>query len=518
MKPKLILLALCLLLVTVSACNAPPTGGTVNYALVGEPELLNPLLPSNDAALTVEDCIFQGLLSYDENLQLRGQLAQSWETSSDNLELTFYLRDDVIWHDGTPFTAGDVEFTFATLVADEKLAGDFSLLEDIEVLDEHTIKFTVSEVQGSFLANFTQGIVPRHIFDPEIAQEDLSDNAASWQPVGTGPFVFGAWVDNQYLTLERNEDYYGASPYLDGLCFKFYPDMTSALSALETGEVDFLEDVPPELAEELEPLAETHSFHIYNDEGYQALIFNFRTDAPWQDSQVRSAMAYALDRDKIVEEVLDGYGVVMDSPQPPTSWIHSEDVSHYGYDPALARLLLNRAGWLQDSDGWRYKDGERLTCQLTLREDSDFHITVAQQVLTFWQDVGIEVELNELDLPNLLGQHVYPGNFDLVLMGFSIGPDPDVYDFFHTTAVKKGMNPGKYSNDEVDRLLVKGRNTMDIETRRQTYSELQIILSEDLPYIFLFSKGFTAVVSNDVDGITMSPQGPVQPEKWYMAK
>src|SRR5690554_5596922 len=208
LKKIITILALLSLLSIGVSCSSkePPVAGSLNLALVGNPSMLNPILGTDSASARIEEYIYQGLICYDEDLELVGQLALDWDISPDNLEWTFSLRQDVTWHDGRPFTARDVEFTLATIAFNDDYTGtraaDFERLEKIEVVDDYTIKFTLSEPWGPFLASLRQGILPRHIFDPSFAVgadkvpiADMAKHPRNWKPVRTGPYVFSSWVD-----------------------------------------------------------------------------------------------------------------------------------------------------------------------------------------------------------------------------------------------------------------------------------------------------------------------------------
>jgi peptide/nickel transport system substrate-binding protein len=451
-----------------------------------------------------------------------GQLAKSWQVSPDQLEWTFLLRDDVYWHDGQPFTADDVKFTFETIAFNENCPGpkfaDFPLLIGIDLLGEHSIKFTLAAPFAPFLGSLTQGIVPRHIFDPTIAKGPdkvsiaaMEKHPRNWKPIGTGPYILAHWVDNEYITLERNGNYYdGLYPYIETINLKFFPDLISALDALQAGEVDLLGDIPEDALQELETsLGASHNFYFSQELGYHFLCFNFRPQAfgpdrvnPWLDIRVRQAVAHALNRENFLDEQLYGRGVLMNSPVPPTSW---------AFAPALANQLLDGAGWVRAPGGWRHKGGQKLSFQLTTRGDNDFHLAIAAMVQAELGEIGIEVELNTVPWNEMLGNHVLSGDFEMMLMGLSLTPDPDAFKVFHTT---EGLNFGAYSNEELDSLLIQGRETADIQARKEIYGDMQAILAADLPYIFLFSREMTAAAAGHIRGITVSALGLCWPERW----
>jgi peptide/nickel transport system substrate-binding protein len=536
-KKIIAILAVFSLLSLGASCSSqePAVGGTLNWALVGIPGMLNPVLSTDPASARIVEHIYQGLVCYDENLQLVGQLALDWEVSPDNLEWTFYLRRDVTWHDGKPFTARDVEFTMDTIAFNGDYPGnraaEFERLKGIEVVDDYTIRFMLSEPWGPFLANMRQGILPRHIFDPNLAVgadrvaiADMAKHPRNWQPVGTGPYVFASWVDNQYITLECNPGYYGSGPYIQTLCFRFYPDSAAAIAALEAGEVDLVTDIPPQHAQRLEEkLGESHRFYGTQELGYEVLCFNFRPNAfgrgkdnPWLDRRVRQAVAHALNREQYIQDVLEGKGIIMNSPILPDSWFYPEIASEYAYDPDAAAALLSEAGWRLGADGCRYKDNQRFTFALTLREDNALEMAMAEMIRRDLETVGLEMELNAVSWNRMLVNHMYAGEFHLLLTGLRLSADPDVFDLFHSTAVQEGLNFGAFYNTDLDIALKLGRQAGNPEARREFYAQALDILTRELPYVFLFSRELTVAVADNVKGFGVSPLGPCRVEAWYI--
>lgn len=514
-----------------TGCETKEPSGCLERALLGEPGMLNPLLVSEDCPVSAY--IFQGLVCYDEHLQLVGQLAESWEVSPDNREWTFFLRPDVRWHDGEPFTARDVEFTFAVKVFDKSFFGpkdkDLAQIEAIEVLDDYSIKFILAPEHDFSMGKMCLGILPRHLYDPQIALGrdkvligHMAEHPRNWQPVGTGPYRFADRQD-QCITLERNDYYYdGDCPFIRTVKFNFYPDFDTALSALAAGQVDLLEDISPAQMETVPDLTQTHEYYTCQEMGCQVLAFNFRPQAfgpgrenPWQDRRVRQAVAWAIDRERIIAELLGGRGVQMDSTVPPESWAYSSDLVAYAQDLARAGQLLDQAGWPEKLDGWRYSGGKRLSFQLTLREDNPFHGEIAAMVKEDLAQVGIEVKLNPRAWRELLLDCMDAGDFEMALMGLSLDPDPNATIYFRSDSISRGMNFGAYTSPAMDAILQLDGGPGSAETNLRVYAEMQKLMSHDLPFVFLFSPARTAIASKSLKGIVPSPLGLCWPERWY---
>ncbi len=523
MRKALSLLVAAGLVLSAGGCSSPREGGQLNVAVVGNPGCLNPVLAADSAAEAISGYIYQGLVTFNDKMEAVGQLARDWEVSADNLQWTFHLRRDVTWHDGQPFTAADVEFTYTTLAFAPDFPGPraagLDMLERVEAVDEYTVRFTLSAPWGGLLGLVAQGVLPKHVF-AGASGEDLAGHPANWQPVGTGPFVFAEWADNRYVTLTRNENYYGGKPYLDALNFKFYPDAEGAVAALERGEVDVVTAVSHTHATRLqEKVGETHAFYAVQDMGYECLCFNVRPGAfgsdktnPWLDHRVRKAVAFALDRERYVQELLDGWGVLMNSPFPPASWAYSaQDVTVYNYNPQTAASLLNEAGWRPGSDGLRRKWGQILAFTLTVRSDNPLEKALAELVQENLARLGIRVDLQPVTLSDMLLNHIYTGKFHMLLMGLSVGADPDIFDAFHS----EGLNLSGYNNPQLDRALLLARQAGQRGTRQELYGDVQGVLTRDLPYVFLFSRQLVTVAPKDLGGFEVTPLGLSHPERWH---
>lgn len=526
--PKKMIIALVLTLFTAfqaGGCDSIEPGGCLDQALLQEPSMLNPLLLKEDCAVT--DYIFQGLVGFDEHLQLVGQLAESWEVSPDNREWTFVLRKDVSWHDGQPFTAADVEFTYALHVFDENFPGprdkDLAAIEAIEVIDDYRIRFLLAPGHELSMAKMALKILPRHLYDPQVAlgrdrvpTGEMASHPRNWRPVGTGPFCFAQW-QNQCIILQRNEQYYdGDGPYIETIKFNFYPDLDTALSDLAAGRVDLLEDITPaQMAAAPDP-SHTHNYFTYQEMGCQVLAFNFHGDAvPWQDLRVRQAIAFALDRERMILELLGGRGVPVEGIIPSQSWACAQDITGYSRDLAQAGKLLDEAGWLPDQEGWRYQAGKRLALKLTFREDHPIYWRLAALIQEDLARVGIEANLDPRPWNDLLLNCVQGGNFELLLLGLSVDPDPSVA-LYSSKSISRGMNLGGYTSSDLESLLSVDVMAEDFASRQLAYGAMQKLMSRDLPYIFLFSPLRTAIADKDLMGIVVSPLGLQCQERWHL--
>lgn len=540
-RSLIVLMTLALVASLAVGCRpaGPEIGGVLVRSLTANPSLFNPILTTDTASTAVTGYLFQGMLRYDENMQRVGELAYDWEFSDDGLEWTFFLEEDVTWHDGEPFTSADVEFTIGTMAFNPDYPGVrasmFERVEEIRVVDDYTITFVLSDVYAPFMNNIGFDIIPKHIFDPEVSgvpMAELMTHPGNLDPIGTGPYVYGEWREGEYIDVLRNPDFWRSpEPYIETVMWRFIEDMSTAVAALEAGEIDMLAGIPDdELDRVLDGLADTHNFYEYQELSYDYFGFNFYDEPfvdhfgedpgnPFHDLRVRQALTHALDRQGFIDDILQGRGTVMHSSIPPNSWAYSENVTQYAYDPEAAADLLDEAGWiLRDGDTVRtWEDDADLELSFTLhvqqgnpRRDQ---ITILAQ--EYWAEVGIDIDIIVVEWATLVNNHLLAKNFQLIIVGWLLSADPDATSIFRTG---ESFNVGGYSNPEVDRLLDLGVQVLDLDERAAVYGELAEELSTDLPYIFLLTRDLTTAVDKKVMDITVGALGLWWFERWYISE
>ncbi|MBW3658502.1 MAG: ABC transporter substrate-binding protein [Actinobacteria bacterium] len=468
-------------------------GGTLTVAISSDPGSLNPAITTSGAVHTAAETFFNGLVGLDADGAPVPELAESWEIADDGRTYTFTLRDDVTWHDGEPFTADDVVFTFEDALLElhaRTKASMGSALESVEATDDHTVVFRFAEPYAPLLQqlNVTEApILPRHVYGDGTALEEHPANAA---PVGTGPFVFESYTEGSEIRATANPDYFKEGPFLDGLVMRVIPDEGTQLLALESGEVDFLWGVPgPDLAR----LQDDPDFVLEstpsNPGGSNCIMtIGFNLERPiTADPAVRRAVGHALDRDRFVEQVLFGQGQVAQAPiSSGIPWAHAADTELPAHDVEEARRLLDEAGWVEGDDGIRAKDGGPLAIDFVhFPTFAKYGELVREQL----GEVGFDVELVALE-PPVFGPTVFgEDDFDTNVISYCNGPDPEVgvrrmYDSALIGDVPF-TNAAQYRNPEVDRLLEEASQTVDPEDRSPIYAELQRIVAAELPYLWL---------------------------------
>lgn len=472
------------------------------------PSTFNILTAADQYAYQDIALVFASLTRLDENLKPVPELAQSWDVSDDGRVYTFHLNPKAMWHDGKPVTAADVEYTF-TMVANPDIpassyssfasiagfaevnAGKAEKVSGIKVVDDHTVQFTLTGPDVTFLSKVaksdfrTSGIMPSHLLS-SVPTADFAKNAFWDKPVGSGPFKFVQYKPGQYLELEAFPDYVLGKPGIDKL-FMRIGTQSVLLAQLQRGEVDLAQVSAPDFATAKASagltVVETPSIT------FQAIYPN-DTKPYLKDKRVRQALYHALDRQGMVTSLLQGHGEVVVTPIAAPPWAVNMDVPTFAFDKAKAKAMLIEAGW----------DFNR---ELNIRLGSgnavrDAEAPVIQQALA---DIGVRAKVNSTDFPTML-KDMQSGNFDLALVGHMSGDDPDYTSIWaaSTSAPPKGNNFMRYSNSRVDELLAEGRATTDQAARKKIYDEYQQIIVDDVCMIWLYR-------ANDIFGVSKKVSG-----------
>ena len=475
--------------------TGPKKGGTVYLALYQPPNTFVEYFSLGNQAIAPTQLIYQSLYRFEEDGTLIPDLADSHDLNSEGTEFTFYLAEDAKWHDGEPVTANDVAFTFKTLLhpdftgshtSDVKhLVGATAYnegaaddVEGIEIVDEHTLKLTISEPYVPFLERIAMlSILPEHLLgDADVATLADTDFAIG-DPVGSGPFKFVQYRTGEYIELERNAEYVRGEPYLDKVIIKIVSEEV-AIAQLETGELDanitwYAAGVSPDYVDYLKDLD-----HIAMDQfaapSFVWVVPNM-DKAPFNDVNFRRALDHAIDRDGFVDAVFGGFGEPAKSPVQPNSPYYADDIPVPAYDVELA------AQYLAETD----YNGETITL---LTSDSDERKRMAQLLEQWWEAIGVDVEIVISDFPTLLNG-VTAGDFDIACMGWSVSAvDPD-YTLTHTlhsvNAAPAGWNFGRYQSDTMDELLDAARYAVDQDERAQLYHDVQAEVVDQVPYFYM---------------------------------
>ncbi len=502
--------------------GGPAYGDALIEGAIGEPSVLIPMLAGDSASHNVAGLIFNGLVKYDTDLSVIGDLAESWEISKDGLVIIFHLRKGVRWADGVEFTANDVKFGFDTII-DEKTPTaykeDFLQVKKAEVIDKYTFRAVYEKPFAPALTSWSFLVVlPKHLLEgKDITKLDFKRN-----PIGLGPYKLSKWVSGQELILNSYKDYFDGKPYIDRYVYRVIPDAATMFLELQAGGVDMMGLTPIQYTKQTETGFFKDNFQKFRYPAFVYTYMGFNLKHPWfKDKRVRQAMAYAIDKSEIVDVVLFGLGSPATGPYVPNTWPYNPDVKKYEYNPEKARELLKEAGWEdRDRDGLLDKDGKPF--KFTIRTNMGNALRKNTATIIQWRlaKIGIKVEIEALEWSTFVNEFIDKRRFEAVILGWSIGLDPDQYDIWHSSKTKeKEFNFVTYNNPGVDDLLEKGRRTFDIEKRKKAYYRIQEILAEEVPYIFLYVPDATPIVHARVKGIKPSPIGiSYNLPKWYVPK
>ncbi|MEO6445833.1 MAG: ABC transporter substrate-binding protein [Gemmatimonadaceae bacterium] len=485
---------------TQRGSQSPVTaGGVLRIALINDP-IFNPVIAPDLGSVMLNKVLFPGLVRPDEQLRPVPDLAESWEASDDGLSYTFKLRPGVVWHDGVPFSAHDVKFTFDQIIdldSGSRLRSDFAAVDGTDVLDSLTVRFRLKAPFAPFLTllGYNAGILPAHLLRGAPLTQSVDFNRR--HPVGTGPFMFEEIVPGASVTLVRNPRYYGSTPLLDRIVFKVVPDINAQVAQLRAGELDFITVEPATLAS----VQDVMGVKVLQVPVVQHYYVAFNASRPlFASPVVRRALGMAVDRDAIIKGVLRGYADMPRGTIPVALGDYFDDsIPPVPYAPDSARVLLASAGWTRAPDGkLRNKAGKPFAFSLLVDKGNPTREQTALAVQQDLRKIGIDVTLRTMEFAALVRDHVLPGTFDAHLIWWTTPPDPDQYAFYHTG---QDNNNVRWSNAAADSLLALGRRTMDPVQRKEIYRAFQRIEMIDPPVLVLFYPREIQAVSDRLQGL-----------------
>jgi len=494
----------------------PGRGGTYVEGIVGFSQYLNPLLSGyNEVDRDICALMFSGLTRLNERGEVEADLARGWEVTLDGLTYTFHLRSNAYWHDGTPVTSDDVVFTMG-LLQDPDFPGPPDLGSQIwqtvtvEQVDRRTVRFTLSSPYALFLDYTTVGILPAHLLRG-VQAADLPAVQFNLNPVGSGPFQLEEIeVEGEIVTamvLKQFPRYYSTRPYLDRIQFRFYSSYQQVLNAYEAGEVRGIARITiPDL-----PRARAFpSLNIFSAQiaEYGLVFLNLgRSDLPFfQEQEVRQALLYALDRQKIIDDVLEGQALVAHSPLIPGTWAYKNDVPRYEQNLDAANELLNQAGWFRPvlERDVRRKSGQRLAFTLLTSSEPE-RMGVAQMLVEQWSAIGVTVTV-ETASPLEVREALEKRDFEAVLVHLALPGDPDPYPFWHEMQIENGQNYAGFTHRRISEVIEQARVIVNRERRQDLYDEFQELYAQEVPALLLY----VPVYSYGIDERIHDPQiGPL---------
>lgn len=465
-------------------------GGTLIWGSFADPIYLNPAVYTDSASADVNMLIYNGLVTYNDKLELVGNLAESWSWSANGLELTFNLKKGVKFHDGVEFTSADVKFFIETMrnpkVASVR-AKDYERVKTIETPDKYTVKFILSEKDAALITRFTLGVIPKHIWE-KVDPAKIRESEYNRKPIGTGPFKFKEWTSAERVVVEANKDYFEGRPYLDSIIYKIVPSQSVLMVQLQTGEID-IAFIP---ASDVARMRKVRKINVRMVDGavFDYIGWNFKDPNDLTkphpilgDPKVRKALDMAINKKAIVSEVLKGIGTPATGSYVPALPWYNRNVKANQYNLVQAKKLLAEAGWKMGKGGVLEKGGKKFTVTMLTNKGNVNRERITVVIQRQLKPLGIKVEPRILEWNTFINKYLIPGKFDAVVGGYSTGFDPDQSIFWKTGG---GFNRVFYSNPEMDKLLDQGRGETDLATRRGIYNRVQEILATDAPLTFLY--------------------------------
>jgi len=515
---------------TESGENQAPTDERLDFIWADrdDPVWLNPLLEKSGDDIRNNRLVFDRLFIFDEKAQPVPQLAEGYEVSENGKTYTVTIKKNVTWHDGEPFTADDVVFTYEKAIDPTvacryasdmwALAGYDELTDEanpktidqletkpVVAVDEYTVQFNLETPYAPFVSNVltSTAIVPKHLLEDE---EDMTEAEFNQHPIGTGPFAFKEWERDDHITLVAYDDYYQGRPKVKTITNRLIPDAAVGAMELKSGGIHYR---PTAKLENYQMFKDDPAFETLSEVGFSYSTLSFVNDRkPWSDRRVREAIAYGINLKEAVDKYVGDLGMMLGTPIPPSSWAHNPNLKPRPFDQDKAMELLEEAGWQLDDDGLlKNADGDTFHFALETFngvERADMNVIFQENL----RHLGMEVECHELATADLLNKMHQAEHSDgiFITWGMSKDPDAEMFRRFHSSEMDWN-NFYHYSNPEVDSLLEQARHELDQAKRKQMYFKIQEILQEDVPGIFAFTKKYTAAYTPRLKGIKWGADG-----------
>ena len=508
--------------------DIPARGGSLTEGEVGPARFINPILTLSQPDQDLTALVYSGLMRQLPNGTFVPDLASGYTVSSDGTTYTFSIRSNAKFQDGTSVTAADVLFTIAATQNPNLKSSQAANWTGVTVSspNPHTVVFTLPHAYAPFLDNATLGILPKHLWQ-SVSDEEFPFDTLNTHPIGSGPYKVSSVSVDSTGSATRYElvpfgDYTLGIPYLNRITFRFYPDDATMEKAFNAGDVDAMAGISPSDLSALSradvdivksPLPRV--FGVFFNQGHNVVL---------ADASVRAALNAAVDKDRIVATVLGGYGVKLDSPIPPD--VLDGDISPASPEPFLvvkngpanvasstpdetsfanaARALLQKGGWsFSTADNLWEKGKQKLSFTLATADEPEL-VATANAVAGFWSAAGIHATVQVYPLSELNTTVIRPRNYDAVLFGEVVGPQLDLYAFWHSSQRNDpGLNLAMYANETTDSLLSQARATIDSTARDTLYTQFAADIAKDQPAVFLYAPDFLYIVPPSIKGVTL---------------
>lgn len=506
--------------------EAPDYGGSFTEGIIGEPSHINSLLSqANDTDRDLVALIFSGLLKYNGDGKVVPDLAQSYEISSDGLNYTVYLKENAYWHDGQRVSADDIIFTVQTAQNSDYGSPQRINWQGVEVekVNDFAVMFKLQARYAQFLNNLTAKILPKHIWQ-EIKPINFALSEFNLKPIGSGPYKFESLKKSkegkmQSYRLSANKKFYAGRPFIKDIEVRFYDSEEEVINSYNKNEIDSLSFVSPANIKKIK-FKQRLNLRELKLPRYFAVFFNQNKSLALSDKNVRLALNHATDKDKLLNQVLDGRGVVVNSPMAEGVLDIPENIKKYDYNLDSARKFIETAGWKKDEKGIYSKKDQKLSFKITTSSWPEL-AEVAKMLKEQWEPLGVEISVEALPTQELQ-QTIKERNYEMLLFGAILNMDPDPFSLWHSSQKRDpGLNLTLYDNKTVDTLLEEARKTLNPLERAAKYDEFQKLVTEDVPAIFLYNPLYTHGQAKKIKGadgklISLPSERFVNVEQWYI--
>jgi len=505
-----------------TVADIPARGDRLVDASIGDATNLIPMIAGDASSHAIAGQLYLSLLKYDKNLDLAGQLAESWDVSKDNKTIIFHLRPNLKWTDGKPLTSTDCVFTLQLMQdkhTQSAYKADYALVSGFEAPDARTFIVHYSEPFSPALASWSSlAILPKHIFE----HVDIMNTELSRQPKATiGPYRLSDWQSQQSILMTANPDYFDGPVWINERLTRIIPDRATQFLELSAGRLDSVGLTPVQYQRlfDTKPLLKAnYTRYKYLDFVYTYLGFNLKRK-PFDDIRIREAIAYAINRQEILDGVQLGLGETIASPyKPGTFWVNQK-LKPRPYNPDKATDLLAEAGWRDsDGDGILDKNGTPLSFTILTNNGNKQRADAATIIQHRLKKIGIAVNIRLVEWSAFIENFINKRQFDAVILGWSLSPDPDQFTIWHSSQTgPRQFNFLSYSNAKVDAALESARRTFDRQARKTQYDIMQEEIYNDVPMVFLFAPYSLPVMHKRIHGVKPAPAGiGYNSEHWYV--
>ncbi len=489
-----------------------PDGGVINYGEYGRPATLDPITSNDMVSLRISELLFNGLVGINERQEVVPELAERWEVSDSGSTYTFYLRQDVTWHPKRneppmPFSANDVVFTYNIMTHPRTITPlkvRYEFIEEVEKVDDFTVRFRLKRPILNALAKFSFKIIPAH--GPANAKYLTREDPFVHNPIGTGPYRIGEITADREVVLVANGDYFRGRPHVDRFIGKPFADQNIMTQAMMFNAIDMIVLVNPRDIPEIQG-DRRYVLQPYNALSYSFFGYNQRNPL-LADARVRVAFTYAVNRQEMLDSFFNGQGSVISGPFAPGSWAYNLDVGSLAYDPDKARELLREAGFTMGPDGVMEKDGEQLslTLKVPIEKESEAVKRVVLAFKSYLKKIGVDIRMEFKEWLSWKEDVFLDNDFDIIFASWVFDDSADISSLFHSAEIGPWKNNfGAYSNPVVDSLIVESKLTLDHEKRRTIYRKLHTLLAEDSPYTFLWTLTNYAAYNKKIRHVAIHP-------------